>query len=81
MGGNEEPLFLETFTQVKIELCKWATENIDKLNFEPIGNELHQKNISKIYNSYLEECVDNQQLSMNDFLKSFNLKSISESTI
>ena len=81
MGENEEPLFLETFTQVKIELCKWATENIDKLNFEPIGNELHQNNISKIYNSYLEECVDNQQLSMNDFLKSFNLKSISESTI
>ena len=67
MGKNDEPLFLETFPQVKIELCKWATENLDKLSCEYIGNELYQKNIFKIYKSYLEECVENQQLSMNDY--------------
>ncbi len=67
--GNEEHLFLETFPQVKIKLCKWATENIDKLSCDSIGNESRQKIITKIYNSYLEESVDNQQLLMNDFLK------------
>ena len=60
MGKNEEPLFLETFPQVKIELCKWATANLDKLSCKSIGNELRQKIIPKIYNSYLEESVDNQ---------------------
>ena len=77
MGKNDEPLFLETFPQVKMELCKWATENIDKLSCESIGNELRQKIIPKIFNSYLEESVDNQQLSMNDFLKSLNHKRMS----
>ena len=67
MGKTDEPLFLETFPQVKIELCEWASKNIDKLSCESIGNELRQKIIPKTYNSYLQECVDNQP-SMNDFL-------------
>ena len=66
-GENYKPLFLEIFPPVEIELCKWTTENIEQLSCEYIGNELYQKIIPKIYKSYLEECVENQQLSMNDF--------------
>ena len=80
MGKTDEPLFLQTFPQVKIELSKWATQNIDKISCESIGNQLRQKILPDIYSSYLQESVDNQPL-MNYFLKSFNLKSISESTI
>ena len=81
MGKTDEPLFLETFPQVKIVLYEWATTNIDKSSCESIGNELHQKIIPETYNFYLKECHNNQQLSMDGFLKSFHLKSVPESTI
>ena len=49
MGKTDEPIFLQTFPQIKIELCNWTTSNLDKLNCETIGNELRQKSIPEIY--------------------------------
>ena len=59
MEKTDKPLFLETFPQVKIELCKWAAKNIDKLCCESIGNELRQKILPDIYHSDLQEWVNN----------------------
>ena len=79
MGKTDKPIFLQTFPQVKFELSNWATKNLNNLNCETVGNKLRQKIIPKFYKSYLVDA--NEDLSLNDFLKSFNLKSISESTI
>ena len=43
MGKTDEPILLQTFPQVKIELCNWVTSNFDKLSCETVGNKLRQK--------------------------------------
>ena len=82
MGKTDEPLFLESFPEAKIELNEWAILNIKDLNCEIIGVELKHKILPEIYTTYLQECkLNNQQLSYHDFLRLYHLKSISDSTI
>jgi len=82
MGKTEEPAFLESFPEVKMELSKFAKLNMQNLNCENIGNHLRNNIIPQIYQTHLEECqLNNHQLSYADFLRIFHLKSISESTV
>jgi len=82
MGKSNQPVFLETFPEVKLELSRWAKLNMMDLNCESIGVQMKQKILPKTYQTYLEDCgLDNQHLSYPDFLRCFHLKSISDSTI
>ena len=82
MGKSDQPVFLESFPEVKLELNEWVKMNLANLNCENIGIQLKQKILPNIYQTYLQECgLDNHQLSFNDFLRMFHLKSISDSTI
>ena len=72
MGKSDQPVFLETFPEVKLELSRWAKLNLSNLSCESIGVQLKQKIIPHTYATYLEDCgLDNQDLSYEDFLKCF----------
>ena len=82
MGKSDQPVFLESFPEVKLELNQWARSNITNLNCENIGIELKQNILPKTYQTYLQEFQpNNHQLSYADFLRLWHLKSISESTV
>ena len=82
MGKSDQPVFLETFPEVKLELNEWVQQNLCNLNCENIGTELKQNILPNTYQTYLQDCgLDNHQLSYHEFLKIFHLKSISDSTI
>ncbi len=82
MGKTEQPIFLESFPEVQMELSKFAKLNMQNLNCEVIGNHLRNNIIPQIYQTHLEECqLNNHQLSYADFFRLFHLKFISESTV
>ncbi len=82
MGRSDQPFFLGTFPEVKLKLNKWAKLNITNLNCENIGIELKQNILPNTYETYLQEVqLNNHQLTYNDFLNLFHLKSISDSAI
>ena len=60
MGKSDQPVLLETFPEVKLELNKWAKLNITNLNCENIGIELKKNILPNTYETYLQECsLDN----------------------
>ena len=81
MGKTETPIFLETFPEIKIELTKFARTNINRLNCETVTEHLRDKVIPKIYEKNLQKCEDNNKPTYQEFLASFNLKSISYITV
>ena len=48
-GGTETPIFLETFSEMKIELTKFANNNINRLSCEAVMEHLRDTVIPKIY--------------------------------
>ena len=82
MGKSDQPVFLKTFPEVKVDFNKWANLNITNLNFEIIGIKLKQNILPNTYKTYLQEVkLNNHQLTYSDFQKLFHLISISHSTI
>ena len=80
MGKSENPLFLETFPEVRIELNKFARNNVKGLSCEAVTLHLRENIIPKIYENMIKDChVDNQPTYL-EFLAAFNLKSISSVT-
>ena len=82
MGKSNQPIFLESFPEVKLCLIKWARSNVTNSNCVSIGVQLRQTILPITYKTYLKEStLDNHQPLYINFLKLFHLKSISDSTI
>ena len=62
---------------------KWANANLENVNCENVGIFIRNDIIPKIYNMYLSEENDSgdEPLSLEDFLKLFRLKNVSNSTV
>ena len=70
MGKSDQPVFLESFPEVKLKLNEWIKMNLEHLNCENIGIQIKKNILPDIYNAYLLDCgLDNHQLSFNNFLK------------
>ena len=80
MGKSETPLFIETFPEVRVELSKFARNNINQLNCETVTLHLRENIVPKIYENMKKDCHVNNQPTYLDFLAAFNLKSISSVT-
>ena len=80
MGKSETPLFLETFPEVKVELSKFARNNVNQLNCETVTLHLRENIVPKIYEKMKKDCQVDNQPTYQDFLAAFNLKSISSVT-
>ena len=77
-----QPRLFEFFPQIKIEITRWANDHLDLLSCENVGLEIRGKIIQKIYQSYLREAnISSNELSMNEFLFEYGLKSVCNTTI
>ncbi len=80
-GYTYEPIFLESFPEVKEMLQKWANSNLDQVSCKNVQFQI-KNHIPKVYKTYLKDCHSGDNpLSHEDFLHLFGLRKIYLTTV